>query len=76
MALLPIISFPDPRLRTIAIAVEEVTDISRQLTADAFEAMYAAPCLGLAASPVDGHIQLIVMDVSESKAEPMVFLNP
>ena len=76
MALLPILSFPDPRLRTIAKAVEEVTDEIRQLAADMFETMYAAPGIGLAASQVDRHIQLIVMDLSESKDEPMVFINP
>lgn len=51
MALLPILSFPDPRLRTIAKPVEEVTDEIRQLAADMFETMYAAPGIGLAASP-------------------------
>ena len=76
MALLPILSFPDPRLRTIAKPVEEVTDEIRQLAADMFETMYAAPGIGLAASQVDRHIQLIVMDLSESKDEPMVFINP
>ncbi len=50
MALLPILSFPDPRLRTIAKPVEEVTDEIRQLAADMFETMYAAPGIGLAAS--------------------------
>ncbi|MBL2056962.1 peptide deformylase, partial [Klebsiella pneumoniae] len=76
MALLPILSFPDPRLRTIAKPVEEVTDEIRQLAADMFETMYAAPGIGLAASQVDRHIQLIVMDLSDSKDEPMVFINP
>ncbi|EPQ2984761.1 peptide deformylase, partial [Acinetobacter baumannii] len=56
MALLPILSFPDPRLRTIAKPVEEVTDEIRQLAADMFETMYAAPGIGLAASQVDRHI--------------------
>jgi len=67
MALLPILSFPDPRLRTIAEPVEEVTDEIRQLAADMFETMYEAPGIGLAATQVDRHIQLIVMDLSEHK---------
>ena len=76
MALLPILSFPDPRLRTIAKPVEEVTDDIRQLAADMFETMYEAPGIGLAATQVDHHIQLIVMDLSEDKNQPMVFINP
>ena len=76
MALLPILSFPDPRLRTIAKPVEEVTDEIRQLAADMFETMYEAPGIGLAATQVDRHIQLIVMDLSENKDQPMVFINP
>ncbi len=76
MALLPILSFPDPRLRTIAKPVEHVNDEIRQLAADMFETMYAAPGIGLAATQVDRHIQLIVMDISETKDQPMVFINP
>lgn len=76
MALLPILSFPDQRLRTIAQPVEHVNDEIRQLAADMFETMYAAPGIGLAATQVDRHIQLIVMDLSEEKDQPMVFINP
>lgn len=76
MALLPILSFPDPRLRTIAKPVKQVTDDIRQLASDMLETMYAAPGIGLAASQVDKHIQLIVMDLSETKDQPMVFINP
>ncbi len=76
MALLPILSFPDPRLRTVAKPVEEVTDEIRQLASDMLETMYEAPGIGLAASQVDRHIQLIVMDLSEEKDQPMVFINP
>lgn len=76
MALLPILSFPDPRLRTIAKPVEHVNDHIRQLAADMFETMYAAPGIGLAATQVDQHIQLIVMDLSEEKDQPLVFINP
>ena len=76
MALLPILNFPDPRLRTIAQPVEEVTDEIRQLATDMFETMYDAPGIGLAATQVDQHIQLIVMDLSEEKNQPLVFINP
>lgn len=76
MALLPILSFPDPRLRTKAKPVEQVNDEIRQLAADMLETMYAAPGIGLAASQVDRHIQLIVMDLSEEKNEPKVYINP
>ena len=76
MALLPILSFPDPRLRTKAKPVEQVNDEIRQLVQDMLETMYAAPGIGLAASQVDRHIQLIVMDLSEEKNEPHVFINP
>lgn len=76
MALLPILSFPDPRLRTIAKPVSKVTDEIRQLVSDMFETMYAAPGIGLAATQVDHHIQLIVMDLSEDKNQPLVFINP
>lgn len=76
MALLPILSFPDPRLRTVAKPVEEVTDEIRQLASDMLETMYEAPGIGLAASQVDRHIQLIVMDLSEEKDQAMVFINP
>lgn len=76
MALLPILSFPDPRLRTKAKPVDQVNDEIRQLVKDMLETMYAAPGIGLAASQVDRHIQLIVMDLSEEKNEPRVFINP
>lgn len=76
MALLNILSFPDPRLRTIAKPVDTVTDEIRQLVADMFETMYEAPGIGLAATQVDQHIQLIVIDVSENRDQPMVFINP
>ena len=76
MASLNILSFPDPRLRTIAKPVDTVTDEIRQLAADMFETMYEAPGIGLAATQVDQHIQLIVIDVSENRDQPMVFINP
>jgi peptide deformylase len=76
MALLPILNFPDPRLRTKAKPVAVVDDQIRTLAADMLETMYAAPGIGLAASQVDRHIELIVMDLSEEKNQPMVFINP
>ena len=76
MALLPILNFPDPRLRTKAKPVTQVNDEIRTLASDMLETMYAAPGIGLAASQVDKHIQLIVMDLSEERNDPMVFINP
>ncbi len=76
MALLPILEFPDPRLRTVAKPVAEVTDEIRQLVKDMLETMYAAPGIGLAASQVDRHIRLLVVDVSEDQSKPQVFINP
>lgn len=76
MAKLPILEFPDPRLRTRAVPVVHFDAALGQLIDDMFETMYAAPGIGLAASQVDRHIQLIVMDLSEEKNEPLVFINP
>jgi peptide deformylase len=76
MAKLPIIEFPDPRLRTVAKPVERVDKRMRQLIDDMFETMYEAPGIGLAATQVDVHVRLLVLDISESKSEPMVFINP
>ncbi len=76
MALLPILNYPDPRLRTIAKPVKEVTAEIKTLIADMIETMYDAQGIGLAASQVDRHIQLIVMDLSEDKNAPRVFINP
>jgi len=76
MARLPIIEFPDPRLRTVARSVKEVDTRLRQLIDDMFETMYAAPGIGLAATQVDVHERLLVLDVSEDKGDPMVFINP
>ena len=76
MARLPIIEFPDPRLRTVARPVREVDTRIRQLIDDMFETRYAAPGIGLAATQVDVHEQLLVLDVSEDKSYPMVFINP
>jgi peptide deformylase len=76
MAKLPILEFPDPRLRTVARPVETVDDELRRLIDDMFETMYAAPGIGLAATQVDVHQRLLVLDVSEDKSRPMVFINP
>ena len=76
MAKLPILEFPDPRLRTIAKPVAQVDDSLRQLVDDMFETMYAAPGIGLAATQVNVHQQLLVLDVSEDHNQPMVFINP
>jgi len=76
MALLNILKFPDPRLRTRAEPVTEFDDALRQLVADMFETMYEAPGIGLAATQVDEHKRLLVMDVSEDKSRPMVLINP
>ena len=76
MALLPILSFPDPRLRTKAKPVEKITDEIRTLANNMLETMYAAPGVGLAATQIDRHIELIVMDISEDKSQPLVFINP
>jgi peptide deformylase len=76
MAKLPILHFPDPRLRTKAKPVAVVDDAIRQLIKDMFETMYDAPGIGLAATQVNHHIRLVVMDISEEKNQPMVFINP
>ena len=76
MALLNILHFPDPRLRTVAKPVEQFDDNLRQLVSDMFETMYEAPGIGLAATQVDRHIRLLVMDVSEERNRPRCLINP
>jgi peptide deformylase len=76
MAKLPILEFPDPRLRTVARPVEQVDADLVRLIDDMFETMYAAPGIGLAATQVDVHRRLLVLDVSEDKSRPQVFINP
>lgn len=76
MALLPILEFPDPRLRTVAKPVTAVDDRIRQLIDDMFDTMYDAPGIGLAATQVDFHERIIVIDTSEDRSEPRVFINP
>ncbi|PKM23201.1 MAG: peptide deformylase [Gammaproteobacteria bacterium HGW-Gammaproteobacteria-14] len=76
MAILEILEFPDPRLRTVAKPVDTVDDALRKLIDDMFETMYAAPGIGLAASQVNVHRRLLVLDVSDDGDQPMVFINP
>jgi peptide deformylase len=79
MALLPILEFPDPRLRNKAVPVDpaKIADPAFQrLLDDMFETMYDAPGIGLAASQVDVHQTCMVIDVTEDKTRPLVFINP
>jgi len=76
MALLKILHFPDEQLRTIAQPVEEVSDEVRTLVDDMFETMYAAPGIGLAATQVNVHKRIIVIDISEEKDQPLCLINP
>lgn len=76
MALLPILRFPDPRLKKVAARVEKVDENLRRLAQDMAETMYEAPGIGLAATQVDVHKQLIVIDVSETRDQLLVLVNP
>jgi peptide deformylase len=76
MALLTILEYPDPRLRRIAAPVAAVTPEIQKLVRDMAETMYAAPGIGLAATQVDVHKRVIVMDLSETRDELRVFINP
>ena len=76
MALLPILRYPDPRLHKKATPVAAVDARVRKLVADMAETMYAAPGIGLAASQVDQHVRVIVIDISEDKSDLQVFINP
>ena len=76
MPLLKILIFPDPRLRTVAKAVEKVDDSLKKLTEDMLETMYEGSGIGLAATQVDVHKRVIVVDISEKKDEPIVLINP
>ena len=76
MALLPILHYPDPRLHKRAAPVEHVDERIRQLIRDMAETMYAAPGIGLAATQVDVHERVIVIDISEDRSDLRAFVNP
>ena len=76
MALLSILEYPDPRLRTRAAPVTRVDDRIRRLIDDMIETMYAAPGVGLAASQVNIHKRVVVIDISDARNHPYVFINP
>jgi len=76
MAVLTILEYPDPRLRTRATPVATVDDRIRTLIEDMFETMYAAPGVGLAATQVNVHERVLVLDVSQDRNQPMAFVNP
>lgn len=76
MALLPILHYPDPRLHKVAAPVPAVDDRIRQLIRDMAETMYAAPGIGLAASQVDVHERVLIIDISEARNELQAFVNP
>lgn len=76
MALLEILEYPDSRLRTVAKPVKAVDERIRTLASDMLETMYDAPGIGLAASQVNVHERVIVVDISEEQDEPHVFINP
>ena len=76
MAILDILHYPDKRLRTVAKPVEHVDASIKKLVEDMFETMYIAPGIGLAATQIDVHQQVIVIDVSEDKSQPLCLINP
>lgn len=76
MALLPILHYPDPRLHKVAAAVKRVDDKIRKLIKDMADTMYDAPGIGLAATQVDVHQRVIVIDISETRDQLQVFINP
>lgn len=76
MALRQILHFPDPRLRNEALPIAEVTEDIKQLADDMLETMYDAPGIGLAATQINVQKRILVVDISEDKSEPLVFINP
>ncbi|EXI69561.1 MAG: Peptide deformylase [Candidatus Accumulibacter adjunctus] len=76
MSLLPILRFPDPRLKKVAAPVVAIDDGIRRLARDMAETMYEAPGIGLAATQVDVHLRLIVVDASETRDQLLVLINP
>lgn len=76
MTILTILEFPDPRLRKVASPVKEFNDRLRTTVTNMLETMYQAPGIGLAATQVNIHQRILVLDISEEGNEPMVFINP
>lgn len=76
MPLLPILRFPDPRLKTVAAPVEKIDDSIRRLARNMAETMYEAPGIGLAATQVDVHLRVIVIDSSETRDQLLMLINP
>lgn len=76
MAILPILQYPDERLHKLAKRVDAITAATRKLVSDMADTMYAAPGIGLAATQVDVHQQIIVIDVSETHDDLLVLINP
>ena len=76
MAILKVLTFPDPRLRKVAVPVKKFDKSLKKITADMLETMYAENGIGLAATQVDIHERIIVMDLSEERNDPKIFINP
>ena len=76
MAVLPILHYPDPRLHTAAKPVAEINQKIKQLVSDMAQTMYEAPGIGLAATQVNAHVQVIVIDLSDERNQLQVFINP
>lgn len=76
MAVLPILHYPDPRLHTVAKPVVEINQKIKQLVSDMAQTMYEAPGIGLAATQVNAHVQVIVIDLSDERNQLQVFINP
>lgn len=76
MAVLPILHYPDPRLHTVAKPVSEINQKIKQLVSDMAQTMYEAPGIGLAATQVNSHVQVIVIDLSDERNQLQVFINP
>jgi len=76
VSILPVLEFPDPRLRNVAKPVKKVDKSIKMLVDDMFETMYDAHGVGLAATQIDRHLQIIAIDVSEEKNDPLCLINP
>ena len=76
MPLLPILRFPDPRLKKVAAPVKIIDDSIKRLARDMVETMYEAPGIGLAATQVDVHLRVVVIDISETRDQLLVLINP